>query len=112
PTFSLSPRPPQCGLLLLRLVLERGKLRLRLDPGLFAGADGVRLEILDALVGIIDLGAKFAAEIVKLLAHINLLNLCRLERTGRFAFWPSVDRRIAQPSRFKKDRSGQQPVNS
>jgi hypothetical protein len=35
-----------------------------------------------------------------------------LERTGRFAFWPSVEWRIAQPSRFKKDRSGQQPVNS
>jgi hypothetical protein len=35
-----------------------------------------------------------------------------LERAGRFAFWPSVERRIAQPSRFKKDRSGQQPVNS
>jgi hypothetical protein len=34
-----------------------------------------------------------------------------LERTGRFAIWPSVERRIAQPSRFEKDRSGQQPVN-
>jgi hypothetical protein len=35
-----------------------------------------------------------------------------LERTGRFAFWPSVERKIAQSSRFKQDRSGQQPVNS
>jgi hypothetical protein len=73
-------------------------LRLRLDLVPFAGADGVRLQILDALVGI--------------LAHINPLNLCRLERTGRFAVWPSVERRIAQPPRFKKDRSGQQPLNS
>jgi hypothetical protein len=33
---------------------------------------------------------------------------------GRAASLPkqSVERRIAQPSRFKKDRSGQQPVNS
>src|SRR6202040_2001741 len=31
---------------------------------------------------------------------------------GPLCFGPSVDRRIAQPSRFKKDRSGQQPVNS
>jgi hypothetical protein len=31
---------------------------------------------------------------------------------GRFAVWPSVARKMAQPSGFKKDRSGQQPVNS
>jgi hypothetical protein len=35
-----------------------------------------------------------------------------LERMARFACSPSVERRIAQQSRFKKDRFGQQPVNS
>jgi hypothetical protein len=30
----------------------------------------------------------------------------------RFANWPSVERRIAQPDRRKKYRFGQQPVNS
>jgi hypothetical protein len=35
-----------------------------------------------------------------------------LERPGRFAFWPSVERRIAEARRLEKDRSGQQPVNS
>jgi hypothetical protein len=46
------------------------------------------------------------------LSDFSLISSSSIERTGRFAFWPSVERRIAQPPRFKQDRSGQQPVNS
>jgi len=53
-----------------------------------------------------------AAEIVKLLAHIDLLNYAVWN--GRAASLPGQALRGGLPdhSRYQKDRSGQQPVNS
>jgi hypothetical protein len=83
--------------LLLGLVLERGELCLGFDLGLFAGANDFRVQILDAPVRIIDLGAQFVAETVKLLAHINLLYSCGLvgpESMFRSAHSPSVEKAL------------------
>jgi hypothetical protein len=101
--------------LLLGFVLKRCKLRLCLKLCLFARAGDTSFEIFDALICIIDLGTKLAAEIVKLLAHFHLLGLGNSVKQGpleRFANSPSVEKRIAQLSRLKKDRSGQKPVKS
>jgi len=40
------------------------------------------------------------------LSHFSLISSSSIERTGRFAFWPSVERRVTQPSRFKKGSFG------
>src|SRR5258705_5738949 len=76
PRFHLRLGCLKLGPVFLGLRLERGKMRLRVILGFLARTPRAGPQILETLVGIIDLGADIATKLVERFAHDDLLIPC------------------------------------